>query len=134
MINLFVCLDALHPSQHFSHVGMSSRLPVLNQYLTVDTMSSSRTQHSDPDSGEPRTSNPSLDPQFHTLPTELMLSARTLPALNLELDTHRSPVQRSTNSAQDDQTSLLKSFIHVVKLVKMDKPYLEKLTFKFLAF
>ena len=34
MYLIFVCFDALHPSQQFfSHVGMISCLPGLNQYL-----------------------------------------------------------------------------------------------------
>ena len=44
-INLFVCFEALHPSQQFfSHVRMISCLPGLNQYWAVYKVSCSRTQ------------------------------------------------------------------------------------------
>ena len=46
---MLVCVDALHPSQQlFSHVGMISCLPGLNQYQAEDKVSCSRTQHIPP--------------------------------------------------------------------------------------
>ena len=54
---LFLCFDALYPSQQFfSNVGMISCLPGLNQYL----VSCSSTQQRDSTGGESRTSNPSI--------------------------------------------------------------------------
>ena len=44
--------------QFFSHIGMFSCLPGLNQYYAADTVSCSSTQHGD--SGESQTSNPSI--------------------------------------------------------------------------
>ena len=45
--SLFVCVGALHRSQQsFSHVGMISCLPGLNQYEAEDKVCCTRTQHS----------------------------------------------------------------------------------------
>ena len=56
---VFNYVDALFPGQQFnSHFWAISCLPGLKKYLTADKVSCSKTQHSD--SGESRTSNPSI--------------------------------------------------------------------------
>ena len=53
--------NALRPSQQFfSHGGIISFLPGLNQYLAADNVCCSRTQHSDSASSKSLTSNPSI--------------------------------------------------------------------------
>ena len=61
---LFVCVDALHPSQQvFSHARLPCCLPRLNQYLAENKVSCSRAQQSA--FGEPQTSNPLNLPLNH---------------------------------------------------------------------
>ena len=75
MTKSYFCFDRCFKPQPiiFSHFGMISCLPGLNQYYTADKVCCSRRQHSDFAGGESQTSNPSIHSQ-----TLYQLSHRSL--------------------------------------------------------